>query len=293
MSENTSTITRRQLGRYLREAREAAHLTLIEAADALEWGKSTLQRLEVGQTNKIRMHDLNLMIELYEIEDLRAAALKGLAQQAAEKSWWHEFGSVMPEDFRIYIDMESAASALTTYQPDLVPGLLQTPAYARVLARAARPGDSDTQIADRLELKARRQRRITRALNPTRLDIVLGETALRRVVGTETLMADQLKRLADASTLPHVTLRVLPFSAGMPTGDQIGPFVIIDFKLDSRGEPTQPSTVYSEGYSSDMYSEKRDVVERYQQAYQRIQHASLDETSSRKLLRDIAREFSA
>lgn len=293
MSDTESTLTRRQLGRYLKAAREEAGLTLTEAGREMDWSKSRLQRHEAGEVAKIRRPDLELLISIYRIDERQASYLRGLADQAPEKSWWHEFGHVLPEDFRVYVDMESAARVITTYQPDLVPGLLQTRPYARILAHTAHPDEGESMLDGRLELRARRQRRITHNRRPPQLNMLVAETVLRRRIGGDKIMADQLKHLADTSTLDNVTLRVLPFSAGMPTGDQIGAFVVIDFELDGRGQPAAPTTVYCEGYSSDMYSEKPDVVERYLTAYRDLQRAALDEGSSRKLVRDIAKEYTA
>ncbi|MFE3254953.1 helix-turn-helix domain-containing protein [Nocardia sp. NPDC059229] len=291
MPENTSTLTRRQLGRYLREAREAAKLTLSQAAKVMEWGTSTLQRIEVGETAKIRIHDLDKLISLYEVDDHWAVTLRAMAQQAAVKSWYHEFGSVIPEDFRLYVDMEYNARIVTSFQPDLVPGLLQTRPYARVLTSDAYPDDDEAKLGGRLELKARRQRAITRDVNPIQFNVILGETVLRRVIGGPKVMANQLEYLATASTRPNVSLRVLPFSAGMPTGRQTGPFVILEAKLDSRGDPAEPPTVYGEGFSTDMYTEKSDIVESYASAFRILQRAALDEMSSRQLVRNAVREY--
>ncbi|NNH70804.1 hypothetical protein HLB23_13170 [Nocardia uniformis] len=114
---------------------------------------------------------------------------------------------------------------------------------------------------------------------------------LRRIIGGHSVMAAQLRHLADASPLPNITLRILPLAAGYPTGDQIDPFVVLQFGPDSRGEPVEPTIVYAEGFTSDMYSEELGTVERYTQAYRDIQRASMDETGSRTLLRETAREY--
>ncbi|MFE3445854.1 helix-turn-helix domain-containing protein [Nocardia sp. NPDC059180] len=293
MSDRDSSITRRQLGRYLREAREAIGMTLEEAAGLMEWGKSSLQRIEKGQNQKVRIRDLDGMIEIYGIGDDRAAGLRGLAQQAAEKSWWHEYGGVIPDNFSVYMGMESAAKCLTSYQPDLVPGLLQTRDYARALVRNAFPTESDAEISSRVEPRMLRQKLVTRSIRPAQLEVILFESALCRVVGGREVMAVQLRHLADAGTRPNITVRVLPFSAGMPTGDQIGPFVILEFDTDSQGNPVEPTIVYAENYTSDMYSEKVGIVERYQQAYALLRDAALDEVASRSLLRNKAREYLA
>ncbi|WP_433710554.1 helix-turn-helix domain-containing protein [Nocardia sp. CA-084685] len=289
--DSDSSITRRQLGRLLREARDAIGLTLEDAARLMEWSKSTLQRYEKGQNQKIRMRELDGMIDIYRIDPERAEGLRGLAKQAAEKSWWHEFGDLIPANFSVYMGLESAATRLTSYQPDLVPGLLQTPEYARILMASALPNVPREEIERRVELKMRRQNLVTRNTRPATLTVILGEAVLRRVVGGPSIMAKQLKKLADASTLPNVNLYVLPFSAGYPTGDQIGPFMILEFPMDSRGEPIEPTIAYAENYTGDMYSEKVGIVQRYTQAHQKLRAAALDEVASRALLRKIAREY--
>ncbi|MFB8279561.1 helix-turn-helix domain-containing protein [Nocardia colli] len=291
MPEGDSSITRRQLGRYLREARESMGMTLEESAALMEWGKSSLQRLEKGQNQKIRIRDLDGLIEIYAISEEKAAGLRGLAQQAAEKSWWHEFGDIIPANFSVYIGLESAASVLTMYQSDLVPGLLQTADYARILATIASPDDTEDERERRIEMKMRRQTLVTRKTKPASLNVVLAETVLRRVVGDPSVMAAQLRHLANSSTEPNITIHVLPFSAGMPTGELIATFVILDFATGTRDEPAEPTLVYAENYTGDMYSEKVGIVQRYTEAYERMQRASLDEVSSRDLLRKIAREY--
>lgn len=291
MTERDSSITRRQLGRYLREARESTGMTLEDAATLLEWGKSSLQRLEKGQNQKVRSRDLDGLIEIYGIDDGQACGLRGLAQQAAEKSWWHEFGGVIPADFDVYMGLESSARSLVTYQPDLVPGLLQTEDYSRALSAASNPEDSAEEAERRIGLKARRQRLIQRRIKPVTLQVLLFETVLRRIIGGRRAMARQLRHLADLGTRPNVTIRVVPFSAGMPTGDQIGPFVILDFSDATGRSSAEPPVVYAEGYTADMYSEKTSTVQRYQHAYALLWDSSLDEVSSRNLLRVVAREY--
>lgn len=286
-----SSITRRQLGRLLREAREAIGLTLDSASRLLDWGTSTLQRYEKGQNQKIRDRDLDAMIEIYRIDAEQGEALRGLAKQTAEKSWWHEFGDLIPTNFSVFMGLESAADTLTTYQPDLVPGLLQTADYARVLMTTALSPNAVEEIERRVEMKMRRQHLIVRKIKPTRLTVILGETVLRRMIGGGTIMAAQLRHLADIGTRPNVSIRILPFSAGMPTGELIGTFVILGFPEDSRGVPIEPVIVYAENYTGDMYSEKDAVVRRYWAAYERIRQVALDEVSSRALLRTVAREY--
>jgi transcriptional regulator with XRE-family HTH domain len=289
--EDNSSITRRQIGRMLREDRDGIGLTLEDASGLMGCGKSTLQRYEKGQNKKVPTRELDAMIDIYRIDPERAEVLRALAKQAAEKSWWNEYDDLIPAKFDFYMGLESAAETLTTYQSDLVPGLLQTAKYASILAQISSPSDTDEERERRVQLKMRRQHLIARRTKPITLQVILSETVLRRMIGGPSVMVPQLKHLADISTLPNVSIRILPFSSGMPTGELIGTFVILDFPRDRWGKPIEPTLVYAENYTGDMYSEKVGILRRYTQAYERIQQAALDEVSSRALLRKIAREY--
>lgn len=268
-------------------------MTIPEAARRIERGASTLQRLETGQADRIRLLDVRELCSIYDAEETKTAALMGLAQEAAAKSWWHEYGKLIPTNFDVYMGLESAAYKLTSYVPDVVLGLLQTPEYARVLARANNPDETDDEIGQRVQLKVKRQGLITRKSQPAQLDVVLLECALRRVVGSPRTMAAQLRHLANISTSPNVTLRVLPFAAGIPLGDPMGPFTILDFGLDNKGKPIEPPVVYLESFTGDMYLEKAADVESYYEAHAAIRLAALDEKASRSLLRQVAKEYLA
>jgi len=293
MSDTGSTVPRRQLGRHLRDLRLQAGISMPEAARLIERGTTTLQRLETGQTNKIRLLDIRELCSVYDANEVVTAGLLGLAQQASGKCWWHEYGKLIPQDFNVYVGLEAAARRLTSYAPDVVLGLLQTPDYARFLARSVYPHDTDEEINRRVHLKLRRQKGITRKHRPIELNVVLLECALHRVVGNSKTMASLLRHLADVSTLPNVSLRILPFSAGIPLGDPIGLFTIVDFDTDKKGEPTEPSVVYLENFTGDLYLESRGDVERYHGAHKAIQRGALDEMASRSLLRQLAREYGA
>ncbi len=264
-----------------------------EAARLIERGTTTLQRLETGQTHRIRLLDIRELCGVYDADEVLTAALLGLAQQASGQCWWHEYGKLIPQDFDVYVGLEAAARRLTSYAPDVVLGLVQTPDYTRALLRLGFPDASSAEIDRRVELKQRRRRILTRKRQPTQLNVVLLECALRRMVGSRRVMAAQLRHLADMSTLPNISLLVLPFSAGIPMGDPIGLFTIADFGSGQRKEPVEPSVVYLENLTGDLYLAQQGDVERYHVAYQAIQRAALDENASRSLLRQLAREYAA
>ncbi|GAB4584269.1 helix-turn-helix domain-containing protein [Nocardia sp. IFM 10818] len=291
MSDHGSTLPRRQLGRYLREGRMQCNMTIAEAAGLMEWSESKLQRLETGNAEKIRVLDIRELCRIYDFDEEFSAALLGLAQQASVKSWWHEYDDLIPEGFNVYVGLEASARALISYQPDLIPGLMQTADYARVLISDYWPDAAVDQLDRRVQLKMRRQSLLTRKRSPATFDVVIHETALRRVVGAPQIMAAQLRRVADMSTLPSIAVRVLPFSAGVPIGHTVGPFVILEFGRDSGNRPVEPTVVYLENFLGDLYLEKQAAVEKYHQAYQSLRRAALDEASSRDLLRKAAKEY--
>ncbi|MBF6135749.1 helix-turn-helix domain-containing protein [Nocardia otitidiscaviarum] len=288
-----STLPRRQLGRYLRDWRTQAGLTIAEAAKLMEWGASTLQRLEKGNADRIRTIDIQELCRIYGIPDEIAEGLKGLAQQAAVKSWWHSYGDLIPENFDVYVGLEASAQQLSCYQSELVPGLLQTADYARALNRLGYPDDSEAELERRVQLRMQRQALITRRHHPASVAMVLHESVLHRLVGSAKVMAAQVRHLAELSTRDNVALRILPFSAGVPLGLSTGPFVILEFGTDGRGQPVEPPVVYVEGFTGDLYLERQGDVQRYSRALDCLERCASDIQTSRNLLRQVAKEFSA
>ncbi|MGW0054570.1 helix-turn-helix domain-containing protein [Nocardia nova] len=291
MSECGSTLPRRQLGRYLRNGREECGLTLHQAAALIQRSASTLQRIERGMVAHLREVDIDALCKIYEFDGDHTAAMKALAAQGNELSWWCEYGDLLPPNFDFYVGLEASAKRLITYEPELVPGLLQTPAYASVLFHTGYPTDTADEHARRVQLRMRRQTRITRKHRPVTLEVILRESVLRCVVGGPKAMAAQLKHLADVSTLPNVDVHILPFSAGLPLGEPIGPFVILEFGTDGAGSPDEPPVVYTECFTGGLYLARPATVQRYHRAYGDLRRSVLDAVASRSLLRQMAKEY--
>ncbi len=290
MADISPTIPRRRLGRLLRDVRQGAGLTIAELAHRIERGATTVQRLETGTADRIRLWDIEAICQVCGADETTTEALKGLAQDGNTKVWWHQYGDLIPVNFDVYMGLEAGAARLTSFQ-ELVPGLLQTADYARILTRLAHPSEPDSEIARRVEMRIRRQTLLTRKRKPAPLDVILDESALYRVIGGRRIMDVQLRHLADMGTRPNITIRVLPFGAGVPLGDLTGPFIILDFLESKRGVPVEPSMVYAEGYAGAMYLDDPDVVERYRRAHAALGEVALSVQDSRQLLRDKAREY--
>ncbi|MCU1647451.1 MAG: family transcriptional regulator [Nocardia sp.] len=286
-----STVPLRQLGRLMLEWRNRAGLSQARAAVLLEMGATSLARIEKAENSRIRTSVIKEACGIYGVPADVAEGMIGLAQQAKVKSWWHSYSDLMPKNLDVYVGLEAAAVGIASYQPDLIPGLLQTEQYDRALLRQRWPDDSEEERDRRAQIKRHRQTTILRRTRPMDLDIVIGQAALQRIVGEPKTMANQLRYLADTSTRENISVRILPFEAGFPGGLSMLPFVILDFGTPPRGEPTEPPVVYLEGAVGSMYLEDGNDVRFYHHAHEDIHQAALDEVASRNLLRRLAREL--
>ncbi|WP_433662591.1 helix-turn-helix domain-containing protein [Nocardia sp. CA-128927] len=287
--ETGSTLPRRQLGRFLKDAREGTGLSQERAAELMEWGKATYQRLEKGTSERVRVRDVLALCEIFGLDDEKTAIAKGLAEQTPAKSWWHAYGDLIPATFNLYVGLEAGAKQLRFWQPLIVPGLLQTADYSRVLDRQFFPDDTESELDRRVELRAQRQAILTRSRQPVTVSVVVHESAVRTVVGDQGVMAAQLRHLADLSTHDNIDIRILPFWAGFPYGSGLPPFVILDFGLDARGKESDPAVVFAENVLGGMYFERAPDVRRYREAYETLHAASPDPRPSRDILRAIAK----
>jgi transcriptional regulator with XRE-family HTH domain len=293
MTEGTtgSTVPRRQLGRYLRDLRGQARLTVRAAAEALEWSEAKIWRIETGQTS-MRSLDVEQMCRIYGAPADHTEGLMALAKETKSKGWWLSYGGdVIPEGFDVYIGLEEAAARFLWYEAELVPGLFQTPEYHRTLIRTDIPGVADDEVERRVQLRVARQTLITRITAPPEFQVVLNESILRRPVGGASVMSAQLTRLLEISEFPNVALKVLPFDIGMHAGIMSGPFVVLEFPTTSNGRPSEPPTVYVDGFTGSLFLDKPAEIDRYHAAFTDIWTAASDETTSRDLITKAAEEF--
>lgn len=281
-TETGSTVPRRQLGRYLRTLREDAHLTVKAAAEALEWSTPKMWRIETGATS-MRSLDVEAMCRLYRASPQLTAALMGLARETRGQGWWHSYGDAIPEWFELYVGLEAAASRLRKYEAQLVPGLLQTRAYATRVYEFGRPGMAPEEIDGGVAVRLERQALLTRAVpRAPQVDIVLDEAALRRSIGPG--MAEQLRHLNAVGELPNVSVRVLPFDAGLHRAEMAnGAFTILEFP-----DVREPPVIYSDGLTGALYLDKPQEVAAYEQVWADIDDRCLDGPQARKLIAAMA-----
>jgi hypothetical protein len=267
--------------------RNRAGLTVQAAARGLEWSETKIWRIETGQTS-LRSFDVEVMCRVYGAEADMTEALMGLARETKARGWWQAYGDAVPEWFDLYVGLEAAASKIYVYEQELIPGLFQTPSYARTLIRADHPDESEEEADRRVGLRVARQAVVRRTIDPPALQVALNESVLRRPVGGAQIMAEQLERLVEASELPNVSLRVVPFAAGYHPGILSGSFYILRFPLNGGGQESEPPTAYADLYTGALYLDKPNEIDRYSDAFAAIWEHALDEAASREVIHQAA-----
>jgi transcriptional regulator with XRE-family HTH domain len=276
------TVRRRRLGIELRQLRESAMLTIEDVARILECSASKVSRIETGQVGATT-RDVRDMLEIYGVKDPERDALIQLTREAREKGWWHAYG----DDLHFaapYVGLEAAAASIRTYDTLVVPGLLQTPEYARAVLRAVLPDRLSDEIERRVRFRLARQSLLTED-DPPSLWMVLDEALLHRSVGGPEVMREQLHRLIEAASLPNITLQILAFRSGEHAGMD-GAFTILGFV-----EPADPDVVYLENATSDLYLERSEEIQRYALLFNHLRAAALKPDDSLVLLAGIAKEL--
>ncbi|MFG1847618.1 helix-turn-helix domain-containing protein [Micromonospora carbonacea] len=288
---------RRQIGRKFEALRKAAELTMEQAAERLDRARATLHRIENGAEHvRFRQADVQQMLDLYGASAEDSELLLAMTAATREnKNWWHDYiGSGLPRWFQLYIGLEAGASHIRQYEAELVPGLLQTPAYAEQVFRM--PGgaiDAEATEEQRraIQLRTERQTLLTR-FSPPQLSVIINEAVLRRPVGNATIMAEQLHQILKATQLPNVTVQVLTFSAGLHAGAMSGAFSILAFPRDEHGKEVEPPVAYLEAATGAIYLDKPHETAAYNTIWADMASRALNESRSQSLIQQAAEEYS-
>ena len=277
------TALRIMLGAQLRRLREAKRITLEDAGYVIRASGSKMSRLETGRVG-FKSRDIADLLTFYGVmNDQERAALQELARKASARGWWHDYADVMPAWFEPYVGLEEAASSIRCYEIQFVPGLLQTPDYARAIAALGHPAGSAEGIERRVSLRMIRQAVLTRP-TPAHLWLVLDEAALRRPIGGPDVMRAQLRHLVEVGGRPNVSLQVIPLACG---GHAAGadPFTILRFS-----EPDLPDLVYLEQLTSALYLDKRETVDHYLAVLEHLCVEALPTSGSMEMISAILRD---
>ncbi len=257
------TVLRMMLGAQLRRLRESCGVTREGAGWEIRASESKISRMELGRVG-FKERDVADLLTLYGITDpTERDALLHLARDANSPGWWHRYGDVLPSWFQAYLGLEAAAALIRTYELQFVPGLLQTEEYARAVVLLGHSRATSAEIDRRVTLRMRRQEVLHRE-DPPQLWAVVDEAALRRPIGGTAVMRQQVSALIEATRLPNVRLQVVPFAAGGHAAAG-GAFSILRF-----GDQELPDVVYIEQLTSALYLDKREDLEFYALAMERL-----------------------
>lgn len=275
------SLRRRRLAAELRRLRDESGLSISDLADKLGWQGSRISRIETRQLG-ITAPDLHKLLDVYGVEDADyRARLADMARRAGERGWWQSYPrNVIPSEYGDLISVEAEAATIRSYQPEVVPGLLQTAGYARAVIRAGRKSDTAAEIDRRVAVRLERQEILTRPdPPPPRVSIILNEAVLRRRIGSSAVMREQVEYLMAERDRSNVTVQVLPFSSGAHPS-MVGPFAMMTF-LD----PADLGVVYLEHPTSSLFLEEPEDIRVYEEFWGEIQSDAYSPDDSRAFLR--------
>ncbi|MBM0233668.1 helix-turn-helix domain-containing protein [Micromonospora sp. STR1_7] len=266
----TSPVIRRvRLGAELRQLRRREALTLEQVCDRLGWAStSKLSRIELGQSRP-DLADVLDLLDIYQVPPPARDALIVIARDAAtSRGWWKTLGE-MSERQRTYAELEAGAAHIVEYQPAVVPGLLQTPAYARLRVSAGALLTPDVDVEVEVRARALRQEVLRRA-DPPRYTAVLAEAACDLGDLPVEVWREQLRHLVAVTGLAHVTVRLLPLEAAGSGLHPLTPYSWYAFP-----DPADPRTVMLEALTTDVRLATVLDVDRYERMTEALLAAAL------------------
>lgn len=226
---------RRKLGGELRLLRDRFGMTTEDVAAHLKCHATKVSRFELGKRSCSR-NDFDALMELYEVDAEQRAELSELRVRGKQRvpPWWDAYNDVITVNYSEFIAYEAEAVRGAEYQPLLIPGLLQTRDYAHAVTQGGFATLGPDQVDSLVEVRMRRQQRLLEG-DPLIFDGVITEAALRLQVGGPKVMKEQLQRLTEVVRLPHVSLRVIPFTAGAK-GASTGAFFLFGMGQEGEGD---------------------------------------------------------
>ncbi len=277
------TALRIVLGTQLRRLREARGITAGAAGQAIRASHAKISRMELGRVS-FRERDVTDLLTFYGIADEQERhAFLTLVRRANVPGWWHQYSEIVPSWFEIYLGLEQASSVIRTYQPQLVPGLLQTRDVARAIIQLGHPLRSPDDIERRLALRMTRQEILTQPGAP-QFWAVMEEASLWRLNGRP-VMREQIQHLIKMAELPNVALQVIPIYSGAHVALG-GPFSLLRFS-----ELDLPDIVYLEQLSSALYLDKIEDIQHYREIMDRLSVQAKTPTETVNFLGTILKEL--
>ncbi|MEU5852448.1 helix-turn-helix domain-containing protein [Saccharopolyspora shandongensis] len=268
------TMRRKTLGAELRRLRNAEELSADQIADLLGCSQAKVRHMENGRTAPSKA-ELKVLMDHYGLPDERRSILEETREEARKRGWWSTYR--LPSWFQDYVGMESDAVRVRTFELEMIPGLLQTEAYARAInvvgSHMTEPEDVERQVSARLRRQVRLEDRDSLALHA-----VISEAALHRCTADPALAQEQMRRLAELAAKPNISIQVLPFSSGLHESVS-GSFTLLDFPPG-----TWPSSAYQEYAVGGHLVDDKDAVAALSTVFQRLCDRAMSEEASIELI---------
>ncbi|RLV08929.1 DNA-binding protein [Streptomyces griseocarneus] len=278
------TARRRRLGTALRTLREAANVTMEEAAKAIHGERTKISRQETGR-HGVTQFELEALFTLYEPKDEKLLQwLVALSDESSKRVWWRQYSKILTDDFKEMLALESEAARISAFQPRVIPGLLQTQAYAATIIADSSDGLGQDELDRFVDVRMSRQGIFLRG-DPPRYVTILTEGAIRQQIGNPEAMSEQLRHLVALSQTPEVELLVIPYSQGTYAKAE-GSFVLYSYPT-----PLSFDVVQVPYLLGSLYLEEDEVVGKYQRAFEKLRASALSVRQSVELVSSVADEF--
>ncbi|GAA3471170.1 helix-turn-helix domain-containing protein [Nonomuraea roseola] len=266
MESANSTLRQRQLAKRLRELRQESGLSIADVAERLLCSSAKISRLETAR-RRASLRDVRDLCAIYGLTDPdEVERLMALARESKQDEWWQKSEDV---DFRPLIGLESEAIAISEYETTTIPGLLQTPEYARAVILGYLPLIDPGVLEERVEVRMKRQQILSK-VQPPRYWVLLDESALHRHVGGVEVMREQLRHLRRQADLPTITVQVVPYTAGAHMGFDAA-FRLLEFDADAAIR----DTVHMETLAGSFFIEKATQLNRFREVLNYLRAVAL------------------
>jgi transcriptional regulator with XRE-family HTH domain len=276
VAARSPTLRRRELASRLRELRKQAGLTVEEVARELICSPPKISRIETG-TRLPSLRDVRDLCRLYRVDDTEQERLMTVAREARQQGWWDKFGDL---GINALIGLEIEARQISAHDSSVVPWAFQTEQYARTIIKGFLPHLDHRAVDRRVAARLVRQENL-RSPQPPLLWSLIDESALRRAVGGNNVMREQLSKMLEVAATPNVTMQIVPFEVGAhPALDST--FVLLEFD-----NPIQSPVVFVETLAGNIYIEQDAVIERCREILEHLRECALSPADSFSYIKEI------
>ncbi|MCC3767580.1 helix-turn-helix transcriptional regulator [Streptomyces sp. UNOC14_S4] len=281
------TARRIELGAHLRHLRESVGLTIEDAARGMPFSETKVQRVETGLQSFRQARELRKLLERYGVTDDDAVEqLLEIQREASSQEWWTEYKDVMPSGMQRFVGIESAAKSIRAYHPTVILGLLQTEAYARAIHEAFKPvEETTTEFVDKhVALRMGRKETLLASEGAPSLWAILGEGALRWIIGGADVMCEQYEEIVKLAALDNITVQILPFQSR-------GYRAAHDFILLDPGEDLPQMVQADTAWGAVSVTDKPREIKRFTRSFDVLRASALPPEDTQGFLHQLSREI--